>query len=185
MRFSVVKHGVNPVRDKIAEAIVQKFIEHGHEITSPENNIKFVLNLIDIEAPKFFRRRSQSIFVFSIVTVEDPGEDLRSICFTTLVRSLSNMVLCVVPSNGYSPDAPDDSFEIYFTTPETGFYHHPFDPEYVYQQIMPIAGSHFAMGNVLTTDLPSRYWKTSPVVEKLKNQRSSLRRRYPAYLRSF
>ena len=168
MRFSVVKHGVNTVRDKIAEAIVQKFIEHGHEITSPENNIQFVLNLIDIEAPKFFRRRSQSIFVFSIVTVEDPGENLRSICFTTLVRSLSNMVLCVVPSNGYSSDAPDNSFEIYFTTPETGFYHHPFDPEYVYQQIMPIAGSHFAMGNVLTTDLPSQYWKTSPVVEKLK-----------------
>ncbi|TET74601.1 MAG: class II aldolase/adducin family protein [Candidatus Aminicenantes bacterium] len=168
MRFSVVKHGVNPLRDTIAEAITQKFIEHGHEVASPESNIQFVLNLIDVDDPKFFRRRSQSIFVFSIITVENQVENLRSVCFTTLVRSLSNMVLCVVPSKGDSPDSPEKDIEIYFTTPETGFFHHPFDPEYVYQQIMPIAGSHFAMRNVLTTDLPSRYWKTSPVVENLK-----------------
>ena len=78
------------------------------------------------------------------------------------------MVLCAVPSKGYSSDSPEKDTEIYFTTPETGFFHHPFDPEYVYQQIIPIAGSHFAMRNVLIADLPPRYWKTSPVVEDLK-----------------
>ena len=154
MKFSVVKHGVNPLRDRIAEAITQKFIEYGHEISSPENNIQFVLNLIDVNAPYFFRRRAQSIFVFSVVTVEKPVENLRSVSYTTLVRSLSNMVLSIVPSKGYSSGTPEKDTEIYFTTPETGFFHHAFDPEYVYQQIMPIAGSHFAMRNVLTTDLP-------------------------------
>jgi len=168
MKFSVVKHGVNPLRDIIAEAITQEFIEHGHEKTSPESNIQFVLNLIDVDDPKLFRRRSQSIFVFSIISVENQVENLRSVCFTTLVHSLSNMVLCAVPSKGYSPDYPEKDTEIYFTTPETGFFHHPFDPEYVYQQIIPIAESHFAMRNVLTADLPPRYWKTSPVVKDLK-----------------
>ena len=168
MKFSVIKHGVNPLRDKIAEAITQKFIEHGHEKTSPENNIQFVLNLTDVDDPKFFRRRSQSIFVFSLVTVDKPVENLRSVSFTTLVRSLSNMVLTIVPSNGHSPDSPEIDTEVYLTTPETGFFHNQFDPEYVYQQIIPVAGSHFAIRNVLTTDLPPRYWKASPVAEELK-----------------
>jgi ribulose-5-phosphate 4-epimerase/fuculose-1-phosphate aldolase len=168
MKFSIIKHGVDPLRDKIAEAIAQKFVEHGHEKAPAENNIQFVLNLIDVENPKFFRRRSQSIFVFSVITVDKPVENLRSISYTTLVRSLSNMVLTVVSPKEHSPDSPEKDSEIYFTTPETGFFHHAFDPEYVYQQIMPIAGSHYAMRNVLTTDLPPRYWRTSPVVKELK-----------------
>lgn len=168
MKFSVIKHGVNPLRDTIAEEIIQKFIEHGHEKTSPENNIQFVLNLTDVDDPKFFRRRSQSIFVFSLVAVEKQVENLRSVSFTTLVRSLSNMVLTVVPSNGHSSDSPEIDTEIYLTTPETGFFHNKFDPEYIYQQIMPVAGSHFAMRNILTTDLPPRYWKASPVAKELK-----------------
>lgn len=168
MKFAIVKNGVDPLRDKIAESIIQKCLQHGHEISSPENNIQFVLNLTSGESPQFFRRRSQSIFVFSLVTAENRGKDLHSICYTTLVHTLSNIVLCAVPSNSHSSGASKSKYEIYFTTPESGFYHLPFDPEAVYQQIIPIAGSHFAMGNKLTTDLPLRYWKTSPIVEKIK-----------------
>jgi ribulose-5-phosphate 4-epimerase/fuculose-1-phosphate aldolase len=157
MKFAVVKNGKNPLRDRIADAIIQKCLQHGHEISSPENDIQFVFNLTDVRSPQFFRRRSQAIFVFSIVTLDSPDEDLHSLCYTTLVHTLSNVVLCAVNS------------KIYFTTPESGFYHMPFDPEGVYQQIIPIAGAHFAMKNKLITDLPPRYWKTSPVVEKIKS----------------
>ena len=64
MKFAIVKNGVDPLRDKIAESIIQKCLQHGHEISFPENNIQFVLNLTSGESPQFFRRRSQSIFVF-------------------------------------------------------------------------------------------------------------------------
>lgn len=168
MKFAIVKNGIDPLRDEIAESIIQKCLQHGHEISSPENNIQFVLNLTSPESPQFFRRRSQSIFVFSLVTAENRGKDLHSICYTTLVHTLSNIVLCAVPSNSHSSGASKSKYEIYFTTPESGFYHLPFDPEAVYQQIIPIAGSHFAMENQLITDLPLRYWKTSPIVEKIK-----------------
>jgi len=77
-------------------------------------------------------------------------------------------VLCVVNSNGHRPTALGSDYEVYFTTPESGFYHMPFDPDGIYQQIIPIAGAHFAMNNKLTTDLPPQYWKTTPVVEKIK-----------------
>lgn len=167
MKFAVVRNGEDPLRDKIADEIIERCLQHGHEISSQENNIQFVLNLTDIRFPSFFRRHSQSIFVFSIITMENPAKDLHSICYTTLVHTLSNIVLCVVPSNNDRPDAKNPEYEIYFTTPESGFYHMPFDPEGVYQRIIPIAGAHFAMNNQLITDLPSRYWKTSPVVEKI------------------
>jgi ribulose-5-phosphate 4-epimerase/fuculose-1-phosphate aldolase len=168
MKFAIMKNGTDPLRDKIAQSIIEKCLEKGHEISSSEDNIQFVLNLTDRESPQFFRRRSQSIFVFSLITAEKAGKDLHSLCYKTLVHTLSNIVLCVVPSNGHSSNVSNSNYEIYFTTPESGFYHLPFDPEKVYQRIIPIAGAHFAMGNQLTTDLPSPYWKTSPVVEKIK-----------------
>jgi len=157
MKFAVIKTDLEPTRDRIAEAIVQKFLEHGHEISAPDNGLQFVLNLTGTDHPTRFRRHSQGIFIFTLVTAERSTPDLRTLAYTTLIRTLSNMVLCAVPDG-----------EIYFTTPEAGFYHLPFDPEEVYRRIAPIAGAHFAIGNRLTTDLPSRFWQTSPAVEQIK-----------------
>ncbi|MEW6456810.1 MAG: class II aldolase/adducin family protein [Acidobacteriota bacterium] len=168
MKFAIIKNGINPLRDKIAEEIIQKCLQHGHEISTSENGIQFVLNLTQIESPQFFRRHSQSILVFSIVATESEGKDLRSVCYTTLVRTLSNILICVTPNKNSLSSEGNSPCEIYFTTPEAGFYHFPFDPEEVYRCIIPIAGAHFAMGNQFFTDLPPRYWKTSPIVEKIK-----------------
>jgi ribulose-5-phosphate 4-epimerase/fuculose-1-phosphate aldolase len=57
---------------------------------------------------------------------------------------------------------------MYFTTPEAGFYHLEFDPERVYERIIPIAGARFAIANRISEDLPERFWRTSPVVERIK-----------------
>jgi ribulose-5-phosphate 4-epimerase/fuculose-1-phosphate aldolase len=176
MKFAIISNDTDLLRDKIAESIIRRCLQHGHEISSPDDDIKFVLNLTSVKSPQFFRRRSQSIFVFSLVTAENAGEDLHSICYTTLVRTLSNIVLCAVPSNGGIPDASGSAYEMYFTTPESGFYHLPLDPEAVYQQIIPIAGAHFAMKNKLSTDLPRRFWKTSPIVQKIKDYGKELDR---------
>ena len=169
MKFAVIKNGSDPWRDKMAEAIVQKCLEHGHELGAAEDGIRFVLNLTDTGAPHLFRRKAQNIFVFTLVTAARPPQDLRSLCYTTLVRTLSNMVLCAVPPNGSRAEAGNGRAEMYFTTPEAGFYHLGFDAEAVYQRIIPIAGAHFAIGNRFFVELPSRFWQTSPVVEKIKS----------------
>ena len=168
MKFAVIKTDLEPARDRIAEAIVRKFLEHGHELSAPDNGIQFVLNLTGTDHPNLFRRRAQSIFIFTLVTAERSPQDLRALCYTTLVRTLSNVVMCAVTGNRSSTGADETGCDIYFTTPEAGFYHLPFDPEEVYQRIAPIAGAHFAIGNRLATDLPSRFWETSPVVEQIK-----------------
>jgi len=169
MKFAVIADDADSVRDGIARALVQKCREHGHEISSPDNDVRFVLNLTDTDHPRIFRRRAQNIFVFSLVTAPAAGRDLRSVCYTTLVRTLSNVVLCIVPANGAaSGDAGTEGCEIYFTTPEAGFYHLKFDPEAVYKRLIPIARSRFAIGNVFSIDLPARFWQPSAVVEQIR-----------------
>jgi len=168
MKFAVIKDDANPVRDGIARALVQTCVDHGHEVSTPDNGIRFVLNLTDTENPRIFRRRAQNIFVFSLVTATSPVRDLRALCYSTLVRTLSNVVVCAVPRNGSANGLPDKGWDVYFTTPEAGFYHLAFDPEAVYDRLIPIAASHFAIGNLFSIDLPPEYWQPSAVVNKIR-----------------
>lgn len=160
MKFAIVKNGLSPLRDIIAEELIEVCLRHGHEISTPMNGIQFVLNLTDTNTPQSFRRRSQAVFVVSIVETQDDGRCLQSRCYTTLIRSLSNLLVCAVPSNGFA--------EIHFATPEAGFYHLPFNPEDVYQRILPIISAHFATDNVFSTDLPDRYWSPSAIVDEIR-----------------
>jgi hypothetical protein len=161
MKFTLTRDGTNSARDKVVNALIDEFLRHGHCLTSEVNEANFVLNVTDVESPRAGRRRSQSVFIISVVSGDGHPADIRSLCYATLVRTLSNLLIYVGPSNG-SPS------EIYFTTPEAGFYHLPFDAEQVYRQMLPIAGAHYAIENQLSTDLPERLWVTSPIVEQIK-----------------
>jgi len=170
LRFAVVQDDRQPVRDQLAAEISACCLRHGHRLALPEEGIQFVINLTSTEKPQFFRRRAQSIFVFSLVIVEKPPVDvlvLRKLCYTTLVLTLSNMLLCVVPRNAAIPFAAAGNQEIYLTTPEGGFYHYPFLAKRVYDSFIPIAGAHYAIGNVFSQDLPPEYWHGSPMLKKM------------------
>ncbi|HTY59887.1 MAG TPA: hypothetical protein VMF59_13785, partial [Bacteroidota bacterium] len=152
MKFAVVSEGVRVHRDRAADALVRTCLLHGDELAQATNGINFALNLISGESPRHFRRKSQSVFIFSLIQDENPDENLKSRCYTALVRSLSNLLLCIVP--GGAGSAP----EVYFTTPEAGFYHMPFDAEAVYSRLSPIASAHFATENLFSADLPERFY---------------------------
>ena len=160
MKFSVIKNGINGSGLKISKQLIQTFINHGHYLTEDTNDIRFVLNLTNIEKPQIFRRRSKAVFVITLVIADKKYPDLRATCYQTLIRSLSNLLVCFVPS--------EKSPEVYFTTPEVGFYHFPFDPNVVYDRILPIAGAHFVIDNRIIADLPSAYWEGTPIVDQIK-----------------
>jgi len=174
MKFALIKNGDNPARDQIAEELVQTCLAHGHELGSPENGVKFVLNLTDTESPRIYRRRAQSVIVFSLVTANAPPEELRSLCYTTLVRSLSNVVLCAVPRYGSAGNGGGPAYEMYFTTPEAGFYHLGYGADQIFERMIPIAGARFAIQNRISADLPQAYWETSPVVEDIRRSAGKL-----------
>ncbi len=161
MKFAVVSDGCQAPRDKVAGALVETFLAHGDELSPADNGINFALNLTRADAPRHFRRKSQSVFIFSLIQDERVDRNFRSRCYTALVRSLSNLLLCVVP--GARGGVP----EIYFTTPEAGFYHLPFEPEAVYERLIPIASAHFATENRFSEDLPERLWMGSPLTRDL------------------
>ncbi len=161
MKFAVVADGARPHRDSAAKALVDVSLAHGDELTEAGRGVNYALNLIRGEAPRHFRRNSQSVFVFSLIEDDRADENLKSRCYTALVRSLSNLLLCVVPGTG------GDTAEIYFTTPEAGFYHIPFDAEAVYSRLRPIASAHFATENLFSNDLPERLWQGTAVTRDL------------------
>jgi ribulose-5-phosphate 4-epimerase/fuculose-1-phosphate aldolase len=99
----------------------------------------------------------------SLAILDKKPDNLRSVCYTALVKTLSNLfLLCLVPpENG-------GAGEIYLITPEVGFYHYPFDARKVYKSMLPIVRSRLVIRNRLSTDLPSQYWQPTPVVEELK-----------------
>ena len=97
MKFAVVADGYQAQRDRVAEALVETFLAHGDEVAPANNGINFALNLITADAPRHFRRRSQSVFIFSLIQDGRVDQDLKSRCYTALVKSLSNLLLCVVP----------------------------------------------------------------------------------------
>jgi hypothetical protein len=168
MKFAITKDHADRLRDRVADGIIESLLQHGHEISTENNGISFVLNLTDIHAPRAGRRRSQSVFIISVVAADGDQRTTRSLCYGTLIRTLSNLLICASPSDG-ERSATADSPEVYFTTPEAGFYHIPFNPDEVYRCMLPIAGSHYAIENRFSIDLPDRLSTPSPIVAKIRN----------------
>lgn len=164
MKFAYIKNTSSTIGESITRQICQSFEDHGHYLCDDGDDIKFVLNLTDSNHPQYFRRKSKAIFVISLVVVQGMMENLKALSYHTLIRSLSNLLLCINPKSDDDTIHPD----IFFTTPEAGFYQIPFDATTVYERILPIASAHFAIDNQISTDLPEQYWNFTHVLKKIK-----------------
>ena len=160
MRFAVAKTGDDPLRDPLAEGIVQAFMAHGHELTNEDDpDLQFVLNLADAKNPRPYRRRSRAIFVATLVADERLPHSAPRAVYTLLVNSLSNVALFAVPANGGA--------EVHFSTLESGFYCVPYNPEALYERIAPLAGARLIIENDLVPDLPEAYWAGTTITGEL------------------
>ena len=111
----------------------------------------FVLNAIDRDAPKPFRRKSRGTFVAAIHerdAMPAQIEESLKLEYPMLVRALANIVLCYVPDEG-----------VWFTTMERGHYLVPENgsldglAEKVVERLMPLATSR------LVISTPSRLFR--------------------------
>ncbi len=160
MQFAIVRNHQDPVLESLADELTKVCIGHGHDLTGEPNGGGFVFNLADPSRPRFVRRRSQSLFVFTLIHVRGNVEDLKAICYTALIQTLANQLICL------SEDA-DGHREVLFTTPEAGFYCTAYDPERIYQSIIPIASAHFATENLFSYDLPETFCQPSVIVQEI------------------
>ncbi len=131
---------------EICDKLSEKIIEFGNELVGVEENSNFVLNIIDLETPKAFRRKSQEEMVVSITLIKEPVSDLKSYCYAGLIKSISNILFCIYFTEGMAQPKG------YSITPEVGFTEFDYSPESMYHYMYPVISSHFVLRNHLIED---------------------------------
>jgi hypothetical protein len=119
-----------------------------------------VLNLVDADEPRPFRRKSRGTFVAALWSrPELPDDSLRD-TYPMLVRALANVSLCYVPGHG-----------VLFTTMERGHY---VVPEHggdlgsaVFRRLEPLATSRLVIDNEFRTDLEPELWRGDEITAEI------------------
>jgi hypothetical protein len=113
-----------------------------------------VLNVIDPNDPRPFRRKSRGTFVAAIVSSPaEPAGGIRD-TYPLLVRALANIALLYVPGEA-----------AIFTTMERGYYAVRADgngdslAERVVERLLPLATSRLVIENKFRTDLEPELWE--------------------------
>ncbi len=131
---------------------------HGEEALEAD----LVLNFIDPDDPRPFRRRSRGTFVAAIHEQQAVPEDILKTNYPLLVRALANIVLCYVADQG-----------VWFTTMERGHYGvHAANgqdglAESVVERLAPLALSKLVIDNDFRTDLEPELWRGDEVTEEI------------------
>ncbi len=121
-----------------------------------------VINIIDAEDPKPFRRRARGTFVAAVHELDTVPDDILKTNYPLLVRALANIVLVYVPDRG-----------VWFTTMERGHYGVEADgatslAEGVADRLIPLATSKLVIDNEFRPDLEPELWDGDDVTEELK-----------------
>jgi len=141
----------------LAKAIINKGIKQ----VGLDESANFVLNLIDIDSPKAYRRKSQEEMVVSVTLIKEPLSDLKSSCYVALVKSISNILFCISLTEG--KEYP----KVYSITPEVGFVEFSYDPDNMYKYMYPVISSHFVLRNRIFEDFHLKENEIIPEVEDL------------------
>ena len=148
--FQIVGERQETLADLTA-GIVHALEEQGFEPAEEREAPAIVLNLVDAEEPRPFRRRARGTFAAALWSLpETPSDALRE-TYPMLVRALANISLCYVPGHG-----------VFFTTMERGCYLVPEGPqlaETVVSRLEPLATSRLVIDNAFRRDLEPELWQ--------------------------
>ena len=154
--FALYGDGGTPRMRWFTDGLCRLMIERGyHEHPKPGPAVQVVLNRVEPERPRPYRRKSAPTFVVGLADVGKPPEDVLRAGYPLLVRALAN--LAVMVSDDGAPAA-------HFVTLEQGTYavHHEGDDDEffaaVFERMEPLASSRLVIANEFRTDLPEELW---------------------------
>ena len=114
-----------------------------------------VLNLIDHDNPRPFRRHARGTYAAAVhMRSEAPGLAAE---YPLLVRALANIVCCYVPGQG-----------VWFTTMEQGHFLVEGGAKGFVEQLLPPATSRLVIDNEFRTDLEPELWDGDEITEELQ-----------------
>jgi ribulose-5-phosphate 4-epimerase/fuculose-1-phosphate aldolase len=154
--FALYGEGDTPRMRWFVEGLRRLMLERGyHELPEPGPEVQVVLNRVDAEKPRPYRRKSAPTFVVAVADVGEPPDDVLRAGYPLLVRALAN--LAVMVSDDGSPSA-------HFVTLEQGryFVRHTGDDDTffadVFERMEPLASSRLVIANEFRSDLPQELW---------------------------
>ena len=148
-RFAVTGTRTDALAELVDE-LERESAAAGYEQTGDPATADLVLNVVDAEHPRPFRRHSKGTFVAALWSRPLPPEDDVRDTYPMLVRALANISLCYVPGRG-----------VLFTTMERGHYLVPEGPERaakVIERLEPLATSRLVIENEFRPDLEPELW---------------------------
>lgn len=170
MRFSIAGETTSELVRWYAEHVRETLARQGHTFRpfdqvystelgalDPNEQVRLVINMADVERPRPVRRSGQGTFVVTVFEGSDNDTTVMQSAYPLLVRSLSNMIIYNTRINGV--------LESHFITIEQGHYvvqNTDGDEaffERVVGRIQPLACSHLVINNEFTPDLPKALWQ--------------------------
>ena len=157
--FAVVGRSASGPLEQFVRLLRNALGQAGLAETDDANSADLVINVVDADDPKPFRRRSRGTFVVGLYQRESHSlpED-----YPMLVRALANIALCYVPGEG-----------AWFTTMERGHYGDTAEhgeealAEAVVERLLPLARSRLVIDNEFVADLESELWRGVEVTEEI------------------
>src|SRR5262245_43665037 len=157
--FAVVGHSATGSLERFVSLLRNSLGRAGLSETSDANVADLVINVVDEDNAKPFRRKSRGTFVVGLYERESHSlpED-----YPMLVRALANIALCYVPGEG-----------AWFTTMERGHYGDTAEQgdealaEAVVQRLLPLARSRLVIDNEFVTNLEPELWEGDENTEEL------------------
>ena len=134
----------------------------GFEAAGGDRSPDLVVNVVDPERPRPYRRRSRGTFVAALHAVDEPPADPLRHGYPMLVRALANVSLTYVPGQG-----------VWFTTLERGSYLVPEGgapaalADAVVARLQPLARSRLVIDNEFRTDLEPELWDGDEITHSI------------------
>lgn len=142
----------------------------GHDLLfepAPAPATRLVVNFVDADRPRPFRRRAQATFVAAVVWAEAAPTHVLKAAYPLMIRSLANLLIYVV---GGEPRP-----RVYFVTLEQGCYDVSPAPaeddgaffRRICSRLLPLATSTLVIDNRFQADLPAELWQGDAVTQEL------------------
>jgi hypothetical protein len=153
-----------PPLGAFGDLLAQELEQRGFEPEADEaHEADLVLNLVETERARPFRRRSRGTFVAALHARATIPDDALRAEYPMLVRALANVVLCYVPGDG-----------VWFTTLERGSYRVPLVTDEtalaaaVLDRLEPLARARLVIENEFRTDLEPELWEGDEITDDLR-----------------
>jgi ribulose-5-phosphate 4-epimerase/fuculose-1-phosphate aldolase len=158
--YAIVGSPTEPL-SPLVQGLSQTLERAGFVPAVDEAAARIVLNLVDPERPRPFRRKSRGTFVVALWSRQDLPEDGLRETYPMLVRALANISLCYVPAIG-----------VLFTTMERGYYVVPERngdlASAVFGRLEPLATARLVIDNEFRRDLEPELWQGDELTEEIR-----------------